>query len=422
LKRIKRTGDIFFAISDREWILDGANVHVSLIGFDDRTEKARTLNGAQVPSVNSNLTAVADITGAVRLAGNRGIGYIADVKAGKFEMNETAALAMIRQPNPHRRPNSDVIVPWINSLDILRRPRRFWIVDFGDDTSESMAARYEQPFRKIRTDVYPLRAKVKRKSYREYWWLHAEPCAEMRRQIAPLKRYLVTTTVSKHRVFAWRRSPTLPDHQLVAFAREDDYFFGILHSRSHEVWARAQGTQVRERESGFRYTPTTCFETFPSPEATTEQKIDISAAAKELNELRENWLNPPEWTTTRILEFPGATDGPWSRFVADPDERRIGTVRYPRVEPRDDECAKRLAKRTLTNLYNERPAWLAHAHARLDAAVATAYGLDPDLTDEQILEKLLALNIERANDETKSAAKQRNGKKISRMKSEHEMI
>jgi hypothetical protein len=63
-----------------------------------------------------------------------------------------------------------------------------------------------------------------------------------------------------------------------------------------------------------------------------------------------------------------------------------------------------------------------HAHAKLDAAVATAYGFAVDLTDEQILEKLLALNIERANDEAKFAAKQRNGKKISRVKSEHEMI
>src|SRR5713101_9775042 len=59
----------------------------------------------------------------------------------------------------------------------------------------------------------------------------------------------------------------------------------------HEVWARSQGTQVRERESGFRYTPTTCFETFPFPEPNEQQKIDISAAAKELNQLRENWLN-----------------------------------------------------------------------------------------------------------------------------------
>src|SRR5204862_2816775 len=137
-----------------------------------------------------------------------------------------------------------------------------------------------------------------------------------------------------------------------------------------------------------------------------------SAAAKELNELRENWLNPPEWITTRVLEFPGATDGPWSRFVVDPNTRGIGTVRYPRLEPRDEDCAKKLAKRTLTNLYNERPAWLAHMHAKLDAAVAAAYGFVVDLTNEQILEKLLALNLERANEETKSAAKQRNGKKV----------
>ena len=110
-----------------------------------------------------------------------------------------------------------------------------------------------------------------------------------------------------------------------------------------------------ERER-FRYTPTTCFETFPFPEPNEQQKIDISTAAKELNELRENWLNPPEWTMTRVLEFPGATDGPWSRFVVDPDARGIGTVRYPCVEPRNEECAKKLAKRTLTNLYNKRPA------------------------------------------------------------------
>jgi len=421
LKRIKRTGDIFFAISDREWILDGANVHVSLIGFDNGRERIRTLDGREVSSINSNLTAAADITAAARLRANRGIGFIADVKAGKFDLDEASAVSMLIEPNPNNRPNSDVILPWVNSLDILRRPRQFWIVDFGDEMPESDASQYEKPFEKVRRDVYPLRSRVKRKSYRQYWWLHAEPCSEMRRRIAPLSRYLVTTTVSKHRVFAWLAAPTLPDHQLVAFARDDDYFFGVLHSRFHEAWARAQGTQVRERESGFRYTPTTCFETFPFPEPEQQMK-EIAAAAKELNELRENWLNPPEWTTTGVLEFSGAIDGPWSRFVVDAGARGIGTVRYPRIEARDEECAKKLAKRTLTNLYNERPAWLSHAHAKLDGAVAAAYGFDVDLTDEQILEKLLALNIECANDETKSAANQRNGRKISRLKSEHEMI
>ena len=203
------------------------------------------------------------------------------------------------------------------------------------------------------------------------------------------------------------------------FARDDNYFFGVLHSHFHEVWARAQGTQVRERESGFRYTPTTCFGTFPFPEPGEEQKSDIAAAAKELNELRENWLNPPEWTKAHVLEFPGAIDGPWSRFVIDPDARGIGTVRYPVIEPRDKNSAAKLAKRTLTNLYNERPTWLANAHVKLDAAVAPAYGFPVDLTADQILERLLALNRERAADE-KSAPKK--PPRTSRAKLEEELV
>ena len=84
-------------------------------------------------------------------------------------------------------------------------------------------------------------------------------------------------------------------------------------------------------------------------------------------------------------------------------ETGVGTVRYPRLEPRDADCAAQLKKRTLTNLYNERPAWLDLAHKKLDAAVAAAYGWPADLTDEQILERLLALNLERAAEEAKDA-------------------
>jgi hypothetical protein len=71
-------------------------------------------------------------------------------------------------------------------------------------------------------------------------------------------------------------------------------------------------------------------------------------------------------------------------------------VRYPRTLPKDQECAKQLAKRTLTNLYNARPAWLDLAHKKLDAAVFAAYGWKPEMSDEQILAALLALNLERA--------------------------
>ena len=139
-----------------------------------------------------------------------------------------------------------------------------------------------------------------------------------------------------------------------------------------------------------------------------------------MNELRERWLNPPEWTVERILEFPGSAGGPWARYVVNPDRNGIGTVRYPRREPRDADCAAKLKKRTLTNLYNERPAWLDLAHKKLDAAVAAAYGWPPDLTDERILEKLLALNLERAAEEAKAAKPQT--PKTQRAKREDEFV
>ena len=198
----------------------------------------------------------------------------------------------------------------------------------------------------------------------------------MRRRLKPLDRFLVTPTVSKHRTFSWLNPTILADHQLVAFARSDDYFFGVLQSRVHELWSRSQGTQVRERESGFRYTPTTCFETFPFPEPTEPQREAIAQEAKRLDELRSNWLNPPEWTREEVLEFPGSVDGPWTRYVHDADDRGIGTVRYPRRVAKD-AYAFDLAKRTLTNLYNERPTWLDLAHRRLDEAVFAAYGWSP---------------------------------------------
>lgn len=126
-----------------------------------------------------------------------------------------------------------------------------------------------------------------------------------------------------------------------------------------------------------------------------------AAAAKELDGLRCNWLNPPEWTRVETLEFPGSADGPWKRYI-DPatlDARGIGTVRYPRTVAKDEDCAKQLAKRTLTNLYNERPTWLDLAHKKLDAAVFAAYGWDPAMTDEALLAALLELNLKRASGE-----------------------
>src|SRR5262249_32787564 len=142
----------------------------------------------------------------------------------------------------------------------------------------------------------------------------------------------------------------------------------------------------------------------------------------ELNALRENWLNPPEWTTQRMLEFPGSVDGPWSRFVTNPDARGIGTERYPQTEPKDAERAAKLAKRTLTNLYNKRPAWRANHHAKLDTAVAAAYGWPANLSEDDILARLLELNLARAAAEQVNAKKSAGKSRASREKAVDEML
>ena len=369
LERIKESGDIFWAQSDRDWILDGANVHVSMVGFDNGSETARVLDDAPVVSVNSNLTSETDTTTASTLPENAGLCFMGTTRIGAFDITADTAHKMLAVPvNPNGRPNSDVIRPWVNAMDIARRSRGMFIIDFGTNMSEKEAALYEQPFEYLRKNVYPERQKNNREAYRLKWWIHGESRPAMRKALSKLKRYIVTPLVSKYRVFAWQTAETLPENLLNVFARDDDYFFGVLHSRIHEVWARAQGTQLREVESGFRYTPTSTFETFPFPWPPGQESKDnvrvkaIADAARELVEKRDAWLNPP-----------GASE---------------------------QECKDR----TLTNLYNKRPSWLAEAHRKLDEAVFTAYGWPPPLTDSEILEHLLALNHQRVAKPEKSAA------------------
>ncbi len=420
LDRIKSSGDIFFAVSDRDWVLDGAMVHISMVGFDNGTQQERLLDGQRVQTIHPNLTASLNITQAKRLVENIAIGFLGSCKGGPFDIEEDEALTLLRgSGNPHGLPNSDVVRPVVNSEDLTKSRKRRWIMDNADLSLDS-AALYEKPHKLVQDRVKPVRDQNRDDWLRQNWWRPQRMRREMRRAIAPLSRFLVTQTTSKHRIFVWLGPPVLPDHKLIVFARQDDCFFGILHSSPHELWCRAIGTQLRERESGLNYNVETSFETFPLPRPGAGEAATIAAAVKKLNDLRESWLNPPEWTVEKVLEFPGSVNGPWARYVYNADSHGIGTVRYPRLEPRDPECAAKLKKRTLTNLYNERPAWLDLAHKKLDAAVAAAYGWPADLTDEQILERLLALNLERAAEEEKAAKVKK--PKASRQKAEDEMI
>jgi type II restriction/modification system DNA methylase subunit YeeA len=354
LERIKQTGDIFAAWADEPWVLDGAAVHISFVGFDDGSEQERELDGAPVTAINANLTSGIDLTQVVRLPDNRGIAFMGDTKGGAFDITADVARRLLAMPNPDGRSNADVVVPWINAKDVTASSRGMWIVDFGTDMPIVEAALYEGPFEYVREHVQPIRATNKRAAYAERWWIHVESRPEMRRALTDLERFIVTPRHTKHRLFVWLPRGMLPDSAVIVFARDDDYFFGVLHSRPHELWARGLGTQVREVESGFRYTPTSTFETFPFPSEPSEAAVQaVAAAAKQLSELRVGWQNPPGL------------------------------------------AAADLAKRTLTNLYNMPPTWLTQAHERLDRAVHEAYGWPHPLEDDDVLERLLELNLHR---------------------------
>ncbi len=356
LERIKETGDIFWAQSNRDWVLDGAAVNVSMVCFDNGSDKEKKLDNHLVNMINSDLTTATNITLAQHLAENEKICFIGTKKAGAFDIESDLAKQFLSQSNPNGKPNTDVLFKWMNGKTIVGRLPQRWIINFGDMPMEE-AALYEKPFEYVKQYVYPERQTNNEARARIKWWQHRRPATEMREYVSGLVRYIATPRVSKHRIFVWVSPSILPDDGVYIFAREDDYFFGILHSKLHEIWALKQGTSLEDRP---RYTPTSTFETFPFPWAPgAEPKEDprvqaISQAAKELVEQRDRWLN--------------------AEGLGEADQK----------------------KRTLTNLYNQRPTWLDLAHKRLDQAVFAAYGWNPDLSDEEVLEKLLALNLERS--------------------------
>lgn len=446
LKRIKETGDIFWAVSDREWILDGASVHVSMVAFDDGSQQERRRDGEIVSKVNADLTSREDMTQALALTANLSLCFMGPSAKAPFDIESNTALRMLTAGgNPHGRPNSDVIRPVASAVDLARGSRQIWTIDFGL-LSAAQAVAYEAPFEYVKEHVYPIRSQNRRASYAEKWWQYAEARPGMRQALTSKLQFIATPAIAKHRIFTWVQPVVLCNQGTFVFARSDDYFFGVLHSRFHQVWALKQGTRLETRP---RYTPTTCFETFPFPWAPGKEPVDeprvhaIAAAARELCERRDRWLNPPEWTQTEYLEFPATRGGIWDRYIApyapgsapaatpavadappstpwggvrDEQERQrlnqeraaqqvqtaglsaatVGLARYPRLVPRDADCAQRLAKRTLTNLYNQQPEWLIQAHRKLDAAVAAAYGWPVDLADAPMLANLLALNLARS--------------------------
>jgi type II restriction/modification system DNA methylase subunit YeeA len=392
LEAICAEGRIFEAWSDEPWVADGASVRVSIICFDGNHGAAGDLllDRKPVATIHADLTGRSaagvglDLTRAKPLRENAGVIFMGTTKVGAFDIpGELAREWLVLPANPNGRPNSDVIRPWANAMDLTRRPSDTWVIDFGTTMNEADAALYEAPFEYLRTHVFPVRGKNRREAYVQTWWRFGETRPALRAAMAPLSRTIVTPSVAKHRVFVFLHRCVLPDHQLFVITRDDDVTFGILHSRFHEAWALRLGTSLEDRP---RYTPSSTFDTFPFPSRLQPNRPaedfksdsgawDIAQAAVRLNQLRETWLNPPELVRREPEVVSGFPD---------------------RLIPVDERALAELKKRTLTNLYNARPAWLAQAHETLDSAVAAAYGWPPDISEDDALGRLLEINRDRA--------------------------
>ena len=393
LSAIADQGFINSAWSDEEWTVDGAAVRVSVVCFS-QSERGAILDGNEVDVIFPDLTghgAATDLTKAVQLKQNEQVAYQGTISYGPFEIDGKTARDFLTAPsNPDGSRNADVVFPWTNGKDITQRSGDNWIVFFPGNSAEVQAAMYEMPFKAVLDHVKPYRAQRQNDELNRHWWRLWRSRPELFLALQGKKRQIVTPRVSKHRLFVWRPPQVVVDSAAVSVARDDDTTFGILHSCFHELWSLRMGTFLGVGNDP-RYTPSTTFETFPFPEGLTPnipaadyaadpRAQKIAAAAVRLNELRENWLNPPD-LVKRVPEVaPGYPD---------------------RILPNDEAAAAVLKKRTLTNLYNQRPQWLDNAHKALDEAVAEAYGWGDDwrsgaLTDDEILARLFKLNQQRA--------------------------
>lgn len=399
LERIVEEMSIFLAWSDEPWVNDGATLHVSMTAFGKRN--GATLDGIQVVAIHADLTADVDVTKAQSIPANlnksfQGVTPRAEVQKKRriqlglpnasFILDGDEARRILREPaNAKGEPMSAVVRPYWIADEITTRPLDRFIINF--EAREKLdAALFEQPFAALES-VRLNRAKME--DAQDYpWWHLWRPRPTMFAALHGLKRYISIPRVAKHHLCVWTNPSVVPGDALVVVARDDDTTIGILQSRIHEVWALRSGTALDDRP---RYTHTTCFETFPFPEGLTpnilakdyasdEGAKAIATAVQDLFKLRDHYLNPSDRADWVITAEEQAAGFPM-RSVAKPGHK-------------DD-----LKKRTLTNLYNSRPAWLDLAHESLDKAVADAYGWSDytaQWTDEEILRRLLALNMQRS--------------------------
>jgi hypothetical protein len=283
---VEHGGVITDAVSRQKWPGE-AVVNVSIVNWVQKPATPPTrfeLDGVEVVGISTRLReSKLAIEEYDALPANQGRSFQGPIPAGNFYLDESEAETLLSEPGEAYR---DVVRPYLIGDDItedaLQQPRR-WIIDFEVRTLEEAAA-YPAALQIARERVKPDRDNNNREAYKQRWWLFAEPRPGMRRALKPLARYVAGNAQGKRFLFAWQDCAVCPSNLTNVFAFEDDYAMGVLTSVVHQTWAQSESSTLR---IDLRYTPTTCFETFPWPDPELSRRERIGGLAASLVAARQ---------------------------------------------------------------------------------------------------------------------------------------
>ncbi len=284
---VAQGGVITDAVSRQKWPGE-AVVNVSIVNWVQQPAeppKRFELDGQRVVGISTRLReSKLEVEEYKPLQANRGLAFQGPIPAGNFYLDAAEAAQLLGRSEAEY---ADVVRPYLIGDDITeepeQRPRR-WVVDFGMMPLEE-AAKYPGALSLVQERVKPTRDKNNREAYRRYWWRFAEPRPGMRKALRPLLRYIAGNAQGKRFLFTWQEPEVCPSNLTNVFAFDDDYAMGVLTSVVHQTWAHSESSTLRV---DLRYTPTSCFETFPWPSPSAGQRERIGALASELMTARQS--------------------------------------------------------------------------------------------------------------------------------------
>jgi len=376
---------LIFAIPDHPWVdtKDGAAVRVAMTAcalgeysgnllistkeITDQEGVSKVEFSHNIGKINTNLTIGENTQELVRLQANLGLSFQGIILSGEgFRLNQKSLKSLGIQS--HQLP--EVIKPYLIGRDLVQNPQHRWVIDFYGFTQQEVSLQYPALYQILLDKVKPSRDTNRDKFFRENWWLFGRNRPDLRKANQSLNRYIATCRTAKHRIFTFLNSATLPDAKLIAISLEDSYYLGILSSKIHVLWSLKTGAFLGVGNDP-NYNHSDCFMKFPFPASSETLKQQIRDLGEKLDNHRKTvHANHPDITLTGMYNL-------------------LEKMRKGETFSESDQA---LNNRALVSI-------LKHIHDELDTAVFAAYGWPQTLTDSEILERLVALNLERAEEE-----------------------